>query len=175
MTIFDLALLIVRVVLGVTFILHGGQKLFGWLGGPGMNGFTGMMGKSGVPPFLAWLAAICEFGGGLLILLGLVTPLAAALIISTQIVAIAEVHAKNGFFNTERGYEFNLSLITLALVLMLTGAGAISVDATLSLARPLDQLPLWVVLLLVLISFGGIVSVELARRTRPEVQAGQNK
>jgi putative oxidoreductase len=175
MTMIDLALLIVRIVLGVIFILHGGQKLFGWYGGPGMKGFTGWMSSSGIPPFLALLAAFSEFGGGLLILFGLLTPLAAALIISGMMVAIAEVHAKSGFFNTEGGYEFNLSLITLALVLLLTGAGAISVDALLGLAMPLDQLPLWVVVVLVLIPFGGILLVELTRQAAPEVNTGQNK
>jgi putative oxidoreductase len=164
MTTFDIALLIMRIVLGAIFIAHGGQKLFGWFGGHGMKKFTQMMAKNEVPVFLAWMAALSEFGGGLLVLLGLLTPLAAALTISVMLVAIAEVHGKNGFFNTNRGYEFNLSLIAMAGVLILTGAGVISVDWLLGLAEPLNQLPLWAILGVVVVPFGGIILTELARR-----------
>src|SRR5579864_2723999 len=139
MTAIDLGLLVMRVVLGVTFMAHGSQKAFGWFGGSGMKGVTEMLRKLGVahPGLLAWMAALSEFGGGLLVLLGLLTPLAAGLIVSAMVVAIATVHAKNGFFSSNRGYEFNLSLIALGVALMLMGAGAISIDRVLGIALPL--------------------------------------
>src|ERR1700736_2533629 len=111
MSAIDLGLLVMRVVLGLTFMAHGSQKLFGWFGGSGIKGITDMLRKLGVahPVPLAWMAALSEFGGGLFVRLGLLTPLAAGLIISAMLVAIATVHAKNGFFNGNRGYEFNLN------------------------------------------------------------------
>ena len=174
MTAIDLALLIVRVVLGVIFIIHGGQKLFGWYGGPGMKGMTQWLGSMGVahPTLFAGMATLSEFGGGLLVLVGLLTPLAAAFIVSTMVVAIVFAHAKNGFLNSNHGYEFNLSLIALALALMLSGAGTISLDRLLGLAMPLDQLPLWAIVVLVLIPFGGIISTELSRRVKGTLQVG---
>ncbi len=166
MSISDAALLVIRIVLGVIFIVHGGQKLFAWYGGPGIQGFTQGMGRFGVahPVPLGWMAALSEFGGGLLVLLGLLTPFAAALIISTMLVAIARVHFAKGFFNTKGGWEFNLSLITLALVLVLLGAGAISIDHLLGIAVPIDQYPYWAIIVLVVIAGGGLVSTEASRR-----------
>ena len=177
MTMIDLALLIVRVVLGVIFIIHGGQKLFGWYGGPGMKGMTQWLGAMGVahPVLLAWLAALSEFGGGLLVLVGLLTPLAAAFIVSTMGVAIVFVHAKNGFLSSKNGYEFNLSLIALGLALLLNGAGSVSMDQLLGLAMPLDQWPLWAIIGLMFIPFGGIIATELSRRVKgtPQVSVEQ--
>src|ERR1041385_5416558 len=119
MTAIDLALLIVRVVLGVIFIAHGAQKLFGWYGGAGITGTVNMMGNLGTahPVPLAWVAALSEFFGGLFVLFGFLTPFAGALIISVMLSAIVNVHLKNGFFNGKRGYEFNLSLIAMSLIL----------------------------------------------------------
>ncbi len=165
MTTIDLALLVLRVVLGLTFILHGGQKLFGWFGGQGIKGTTGLMNHLGVahPGLLGWLAALSEFGGGALVLIGLFTPLSAALIASTMVVAIATVHGKNGFFSTNHGYEYNLSLLALSVALMLTGAGSISVDKLLGIAYQLDQLPAWAIVVLVLVTFGGILTTEFSK------------
>jgi putative oxidoreductase len=177
MDIVDLALLIIRVVLGVTFIIHGGQKLFGWYEGPGVKGMTYWLGSFGVahPALLAWMATLSEFVGGLLVLVGLLTPLAAAVIISTMVVAIVLVHGKNGFLSSNKGYEFNLNLIALALALMLGGAGNLSVDQLLGLAMPLDQLPLWAIIGLILIPFGGLISIELSRWVQgtPQVSVEQ--
>ena len=166
MAVVDLALLIIRVVLGVIFIAHGAQKLFGWYGGSGIAGTVGMMGKLGTahPVLLAWTAALSEFFGGLFVLLGLLTPLAAALIVSVMLTAIVNVHFKNGFFNSNRGYEFNLSLIALSLALILAGAGTFSIDSLLGIARPLNLLPIWAIVVIVLVPFGGVISTELSRR-----------
>src|SRR5579859_6235945 len=115
MTAIDVGLLVLRIVLGVTFIAHGSQKLFGWFGGSGMKGTAGMMQHMNVahPELLAWASALSEFVGGLLVLLGLLTPIGAVLILGSMIVAIVMVHGRNGFFNTNRGYEFNLSIAAM--------------------------------------------------------------
>jgi putative oxidoreductase len=177
MDMLDLALLIIRVILGVIFIIHGSHKLFGWYGGPGVKGMTYWLGTFGVahPGLLAWMATLSEFVGGLLVLVGLLTPLAAAIIASTMVVAIVLVHGKNGFLASNQGYEFNLSLIALALALMLSGAGTLSVDQLLGLALPLNQLPLWAIIGLSLIPFGGLISIELLRWVKgtPQVSVEQ--
>ena len=168
MTTLDLALLVIRVFLGITFVLHGGQKLFGWYGGAGIKGTRGMMQNLGVahPGLLGWMAALSEAGGGLFVLFGLLTPLAAALIISTMLVAISTVHWKNGFFAGNRGYEFNLSLIALAATLVLMGAGLVSVDYLLGAAVPLNLLPAWAILIIAAVPFGGIAMTVFSRRVK---------
>lgn len=128
-----LALLIIRLVLGITMMAHGAQKLFGWFGGYGPKGTGGWMESLGIKPgvLMAVLAGLAEFGGGLLVAAGLFTPIGAALLILTMIVAIASVHAKNGFWSTAGGYEYNLLLIAVSVGLILSGAGAYSLDALL--------------------------------------------
>jgi putative oxidoreductase len=135
------ALLILRVVLGLTFIGHGSQKLFGWFGGGGMKGTLGMMQRMGARPagFWAWLAGLSEFGGGLLLALGFLTPLGSLGIIAAMLVAIAQVHWSHGFWNTNRGFEFPLINLTVAFVLGLMGPGAFSVDAIFHTALPEPQ------------------------------------
>ncbi|MFO1519804.1 MAG: DoxX family protein [bacterium] len=129
-------LLLLRLALGAIFIVHGGQKVFGWLHGPGLDGWVAMMGKSGVPAFMAYLAAFTEFGGGIAVVLGLLTRLAGLGLASVMAVAIWQVHWKNGFFlnwflepGKGHGYEYNLALIAMALCLVFAGAGRISIDA----------------------------------------------
>ncbi len=168
MTTVDVALVMIRLVLGITFILHGGQKLFGWFGGSGMKGTIGFMAKLGVahPRLLAWSAALSEFGGGALVGIGLITPLAAAIVASTMVVAIATVHGKNGFFATNRGYEYNLSLIVLSVTLMLLGGGALSLDRVFGIAYRFDQLPGWMAVILVLVPFSGLIATEISKRLK---------
>lgn len=170
MTTLDVALLAIRLVLGITFLFHGSQKLFGWFGGHGRAGLTGMMQQQGVAlaPMMSWLATLSEFGGGLLVLVGLFTPFAAALIISTMGVAIMTVHFKNGFSNSNGGYEFNLTLIALALVLVLLGAGAASLDDALDINRVIEDRPLWSTIGVVLVSLGGVASFELLKQLGPK-------
>ena len=167
-TTLDLALLVIRVFVGITFVLHGAQKLFGWYGGGGLKGTKSMMQDLGVahPGLLGWMATLSEAGGGLFVLIGLVTPLAAAVIISTMLVAISTVHWKNGFWNGKGGYEFNLSLIALAVTLILTGAGLVSVDHLLGAAVPLNLLPAWAILIIAVVPFGGIATTVFSRRVK---------
>jgi putative oxidoreductase len=98
----DVGLLVLRLVLGVIFIGHGAQKLFGSFGGPRISGFAKMLEQLGVKPAkpMAILAGLAEFGGGILVMLGLLTPLAALALIGVMIVAVLTVHLNNGFFNT---------------------------------------------------------------------------
>ncbi|WP_243859246.1 DoxX family protein [Amycolatopsis arida] len=127
----DFGLLILRVVLGGTMFAHGLQKLFGAFDGPGIGGFaqalSGPFGYSGNTTLLSWITALSETLGGLLLVLGLFTPLGAAAILG---VAANVVYVKwaNGFFMGNNGFEYELLIGTVALALLFTGAGRISVD-----------------------------------------------
>lgn len=129
----DTGLLIIRLVLGLTMMAHGAQKLFGWFGGYGPKGTGGWMESLGMKPgvLMAVMAGLSEFGGGLLIAAGLFTPFGAVLLMLTMLVAIFTVHAKNGFWSTGNGYEYNLLIIAVSLGLAFTGAGSYSLDALL--------------------------------------------
>jgi putative oxidoreductase len=127
----DWGLLVLRLVLGITFILHGAQKLFGAFGGPGIAGFAealAQMGLPGPPVLWAYLAALAEFGGGLAVLLGVLTEFGAAAIAATMIVAIWKVHGPNGFFLSSNppGYEYNLMILAVCAALILAGPGWIA-------------------------------------------------
>ncbi len=126
----EFGLLILRLLVGLTIAGHGAQKLFGWFGGYGLEGTGGWLESLGFKPGKAHatLTGLSEFGGGLLIALGLLTPLGAAAIVGVMIVAIATVHWEKGFFNTAGGYELNLLLIGAATAVTLTGPGRISID-----------------------------------------------
>lgn len=123
------ALLILRVVLGVIFAAHGAQKLFGAFGGPGVAGFGKSLADMGffIPGLLAWVVSIVEFGGGLLLIAGILPRLSAALIGVIMLVAIFKVHWANGFFNMNQGYEYQLLILTVCLAIVTAGAGRYSV------------------------------------------------
>lgn len=129
----EIGLLLLRVVVGALFVGHGTQKLLGWIDGPGIDGTTGMFGSLGYrqPRRMAVLAGLAETGAGLLLLLGLLTPFAAAAIIGVMLNAIVSVHLPNGPWVSEGGYEYNLVLMTVAAALAFAGPGVVSVDAAL--------------------------------------------
>src|SRR5579864_2578024 len=109
-------LLLLRLVLGLTMASHGAQKLFGWWGGPGLRGvygwLAGMRMRGGWLPVAMIVAG--EFGGGLALALGFVTPLAALAIVTVMMVAIATVHWTKGFWSGNGGFEFNLLIAAAA-------------------------------------------------------------
>jgi putative oxidoreductase len=126
----DIGILIIRVIVGLYYAAHGSQKLFGWFGGGGAEGTGAFFEQIGIKPgkTMAQLAGATEFFGGLLFLLGFLTPLASILIIIPMIVAIKTVHIKNGLFSDKGGIEYNVVLIAVALGILLTGPGNISLD-----------------------------------------------
>src|SRR5258707_11365457 len=137
---------ILRLVLGVVFFAHGAQKLLGWFGGPGFSGSMGMFtGYLHIPAPLAFLAIAAEFFGGLGLILGFLTRIAAFGIAVNMVVAIALVHSSFGFFmnwtGTQKGEGFEYHLLTLAITafLMIWGAGAFSVDRAIATASPARQ------------------------------------
>lgn len=130
----DLGLLLVRVVAGIVFAAHGGQKLFVY----GFAGVTGAFGQMGVPlPGVTGpLVAFIEFFGGLALIAGLLTRLAGAGLTAVMLGALFMVHLAAGFF-APNGIEFVLTLAGVAATLTLSGAGRYSVDALL--ARRAEQ------------------------------------
>jgi putative oxidoreductase len=125
-----LAVLILRLFLGFAFIMHGSQKLLGAFGGPGIAGVGGMLTKLGLEPahILAWVLSITEFVGGVCVFLGFLTRFWAAGLVIDMAVAIAKVHVPNGFFASKSGFELPLAFGVMALVILLTGPGSLSVD-----------------------------------------------
>ena len=152
-------LLVLRLVVGLTMAGHGAQKVFGWWGGPGINGWTEATTRLRIRPAVpfAWLAALAEFGGGLLFALGLVSPVGSLAIIGTMLVAIATVHWPNGFWNTKRGYEFNLTLLAGAFAIGLTGPGAYSLDHAIGLQLP-QPVTFLAGVVIVVVSVAGILA-----------------
>lgn len=136
-----LGLLILRLVLGLTIAAHGAQKVFGWWGGTGMTAWTAGMTRMRIRPALpwAWISALSELLGGLVVALGLLFPLGSFAIVAAMAVAIALVHWRNGFWNGKRGYEFNLALVGAAVALGLTGPGTYSADWLLHIHLPEPQ------------------------------------
>jgi putative oxidoreductase len=129
----DTGLLIIRLVIGLSFIGHGAQKLFGWFGGYGLEGTGGWMESLGMKPgkAMALLAGLAEFVGGIFFVLGLLTPLAGIMIAITMLIAIVKVHYANGYWSTNNGYEYNLALLAVAIGLALAGPGKYALDAIL--------------------------------------------
>lgn len=136
----DLAALVLRGVLGFTFIAHGSQKLFGLFGGTGITGTTAFFRTLGIPnpDTFAYVVGITEFGGGVLLVFGLLTIIATIGLVTDMAVAIATVSHNFSFFSVTKvgyGWELNLALIGLAAALLVMGPGAWSLDALLGLTR----------------------------------------
>jgi putative oxidoreductase len=131
----EYGLTLARLALGIVFFAHGAQKTLGWFGG---YGFTGTMGfftqQMHIPAAFAFLAIMAEFLGGLGLIVGALTRIAAFGVFSVMAVAVATVHWRNGLFmnwfgnQKGEGFEYHLLAMALALVLMLRGAGALSAD-----------------------------------------------
>lgn len=126
----EYGLLSIRLGLGVVFLAHGGQKLFGLFGGKGLSGTIGFMDMLGFQPAVFWgtLLAGAEFFGGLFALLGLFTRWAGLFLAAVMAVAVFTVHLENGLFLADKGFEFAGSLLCMAIALIICGGGKLSVD-----------------------------------------------
>jgi putative oxidoreductase len=131
----DWALLVVRVIVGVVFMVHGAQKLFGAFGGPGLSAVVQMMGP------LGYLVTIGEFFGGLGLILGFLSRFSAASIIIIMLGAIAVVHAQFGFFmnwagkQPGEGFEYHLLAIAALLPIAIAGPGRFVIGRFLPLPK----------------------------------------
>ena len=141
------ATVILRSVLGVVFFAHGAQKMLGWFGGYGFSGTMGYFtGTAHIPAVFAFLAIAAEFFGGLGLMFGFLTRIAAFGISVNMLVAIATVHGGVGFFmnwtGTQKGegFEFHLLVLAMTAFLMIRGAGAFSIDRAITLASTAEPL-----------------------------------
>ncbi len=161
-------LLVLRLVFGLIVAAHGAQKLFGWFDGPGLDRFADGLERMGVRPGWPWavMAGVIEFGGGLLVVAGLLTPIAALLVAGDLLVAILTVHIAKGFWSKDGGYEFPLALMGGVIGLSLAGPGRFAIDAVIPLRLP--QPATWLIIVIVVL-LGVIAAVAY-----PRAQAGSS-
>ena len=131
----DLALALVRVVVGLVIAAHGAQKVLGIWGGPGLAGWTQGMSRMGMRPaaFWAWVSAFAELAGGIAFAFGFLLPVVAGALTVQMGVAIARAHWGKGFWNSKGGIEFPFTLGAIAVINGLADPGAYSLDRTLGL------------------------------------------
>ena len=125
---------VLRIIVGIIFMAHGSQKLFGWFGGGGLAGTAQFMESLGLTPgtLMAALSGGAEFFGGLALVIGLLARPAAVALIGLLVVAIFSVHIHNGLFMQNNGYEFALALLGGAVAVLFEGAGRASVDGVIA-------------------------------------------
>jgi putative oxidoreductase len=144
----DIALLIARLVVGLTLAAHGAQKLFGWFGGYGLKGtgrfFEGIGFRPGT--LFAAAAGLGEFVGGLLTAAGLFSPFGPALLVVVMVVAIFAVHWEKGFFAQSGGLEYPLVIAASAVGLAFAGPGAYALDAVLATRLVSQPGTIWLVI-----------------------------
>lgn len=134
----DFALTFARLILGIVFFAHGAQKMLGWFGGYGFSGTVGAFTKMGMPAGLTYFVIFVEFFGALSMIFGLLARLGGLGITVLMLGAIFMVHIHNGFYmnwfgaQKGEGFEFHLLAIALAVLIMVRGAGALSLDHFLS-------------------------------------------
>lgn len=163
----DVGLLVLRVVVGLIAMAHGLQKLFGWWNGPGLNGFEDMLLHAENPALgfapqsahiLAIIGAATETGAGLLLIVGLFTPLAAAGFLGVMILATTyriTLAGDYSFFARTGGVEYELLLVAAAAAIVLTGPGRLSLDSRWGWSRR----PLWGSIALLVVGIAGAVAV----------------
>ncbi|MEI5131485.1 DoxX family protein [Streptomyces libani] len=156
---YDAGLLLLRLALGLTMAAHGAQKLFGWFGGPGLDGTGQFFTMSGYPAgrTMAVVAGLTETLGGLGLAAGLLTPLAGAAVVGTMINALA-VKWGGGFF-APKGVEYELLLTVGAAALTLTGPGRCAIDRFLPALRAARPVHGVVALVLGVVMAAGVLLV----------------
>jgi putative oxidoreductase len=159
----EIGRLAARAVIGGLFVGHGTQKLFGWFGGPGLRGTEQMMGALEMRPTRAnaLAAGVSETAGGMLLVAGAATPLAASALIGTMITAIRKVHQPHGPWAAQGGWEYNAVLISALTALVDAGPGNVSVDAALGREQ---WGPGWAVAGLALGAAASTAAIALGRR-----------
>ncbi|PYN44403.1 MAG: hypothetical protein DMD95_10915 [Candidatus Rokuibacteriota bacterium] len=132
-----LAVLILRLFLGFAFMMHGSQKLLGAFGGGGVSDVAGMLGRLGIEPshLWAWVVSITEFVGGVCLFFGFLTRFWAAGLVIDMAVAVVKVNLVNGFFAVKNGIELPLTFGVIALVIVLTGPGSMSMDRAIGIEK----------------------------------------
>jgi len=166
----DLALALVRVVVGLVIAAHGAQKVLGVWGGPGLAGWTQVVTSTGMRPpvFWAWVSAFAELAGGIAFALGFLLPVVAAALTIQMGVAIARAHWGKGFWNTKGGIEFPFTLGAIALINGVSDPGAYSLDRALGL--PAMGVGVYAVVLVV-----GVVAYLVGSRTVGAERAKVNR
>ncbi len=129
--------LVLQLLLGFVFAMHGAQKLLGAFQGPGVAGLAGFFQKLGITPalFWAWIVTITEFFGGICIFFGFVTRFWAVGLVIDMAVAVLKVHVANGFFWAKGGLEFPMTLGFIALAVFLMGPSFLSLDRAMGLEK----------------------------------------
>jgi putative oxidoreductase len=160
----EFAVVLLRVLVGLTLAAHGSQKLFGFFGGSGPAGtrrfFAGLGFRT--PLAMAVVAGLSELGGGLLFAFGLVTPLAALALTVVMLNAIGTVHWKKGFFNSRGGYEYNLLIIATAIAVTAAGPGRLSLDHAFGWAGRISG-PWWALAIIVFAPMIALVTLTAGR------------
>jgi putative oxidoreductase len=135
----DIALTVLRLVAGIVIFAHGSQKVFGWFGGYGFSGTMGFFTHNlGIPAVFAFLAICAEFLGGIGLIVGFLSRIAAFGVFCNMAVAIAMVHHSFGFFmnwtgaQKGEGFEYHLLMMAICVAIMERGAGALSIDRAIS-------------------------------------------
>lgn len=159
--------LLLRLVVGLVMMGHGAQKVFGWFGGPGWASSAEAFRSQGLKPGWLWalLAGVGEGLGGLLIALGLLSPLGEIAIFACMCMVIFKVHWKQGLWFAQGGYEYPLILLFVSVMLALVGSGSYSLDKLLGINDP--ALPLFGIGVLASIIVDG-VGIATSRKTSIE-------
>lgn len=167
----SIAFFIIRLFLGVAIAVHGTQKLFGWFGGYGLAGTGGFFESIGFRPgrTFAFLAGAGELAAGLLTVLGVGGALGPALVVMLMIVAALTVHAANGFFATNNGWELNGFYVATAAAIGYARNGAVSLDGALGLTLFSSPLQVTIVFVAAVV----LALLNLAAR-RPAPQSAQS-
>lgn len=166
----DEAMLVLRVTVGVVMFFHGSEKLFGWWGGEGLSGATEFFSRQGYrpPAVMATVAGVAETAAGALFVMGLATPLACLLLVSTLVNVLA-LHFRNGLSRRANGYEYELVLLAGTVAVLFAGPGMWSLDVVLGIPAPT------VVQAAVILGVGVVGGLVVVASRRTPVSAGATR